>query len=660
MKKNGYVKKIKNYFSYFLICLFIFSYFILRLGISIKSILLFLLLGTWLLFFLEKRKKMSIVVYPLIFSIIFVYKFIIGNIPIILAATPIPSPPTVVDSPDPQQGGGTITFSCSPNACQPGASGELIKLLICKSNSAACVLGSQWSYRRPIIIDNTQNSNTLTDYQVLVINPIYNETGLIASWHFNEGSGTIALDSSGNNNNGNLVNGPTWVNGKFGKALSFDGVDDYVSTTNQFSNPQTFSLVIWFKTTSASGRKIIGFENTQTGTGSTNYDRHLYVGTDGKLYFGVYDGSTRTISTTTTVTDGSWHFAVATFSSNVMRLYLDGNFVGSLSTGGAQNFNGWWRIGSYKCAGWPNCGDGYFPGIIDEVRIYNRALSDTEIQALYQAKARLDYGDIRFTDSDGTQLNYWQEADGKFWVKIPSIPASSTKTIYVYYGNPYATSLSNGDNTFDFFEDFSTDPNTNNKWEVYRYSADTVNEFVYDSANKRVYLTKAANSKGVMAFFKNKSTPNGFVLTTKGGGGGGSGADGWAFGFFKDISPYRTYGRAASGGTFGLMAYDGTNNQISKGYAVEFDNYQNTNDPSGNHNALVKTDVASPYTHLAYYNTNLANEDNAIHNIEITFFNDTVTLKVDGTQHFSYSGTIDKTYTFLGFGAGTGGYNNNH
>ncbi|MEM5812070.1 MAG: DUF2341 domain-containing protein, partial [Candidatus Aenigmatarchaeota archaeon] len=132
-----------------------------------------------------------------------------------------------------------------------------------------------WQYRKPITINNTQNSNTLTDYQVLVTNPIYNETGLISSWHFNEGSGTIALDSSGNNNNGNLVNGPTWVNGKFGKALSFDGVNDYVSTTNQFSNPQTFSLVIWFKTTSASGRKIIGFENTQTGTGSTNYDRHL-------------------------------------------------------------------------------------------------------------------------------------------------------------------------------------------------------------------------------------------------------------------------------------------------------------------------------------------------------------------------------------------------
>jgi Uncharacterized conserved protein len=74
-----------------------------------------------------------------------------------------------------------------------------------------------------------------------------------------------------------------------------------------------------------------------------------------------------------------------------------------------------------------------------------------------QGKMRSDCGDIRFTDSDGeTLLNYWIEdgcnsANTKIWVKIPSIPASSTKTIYVYYGNSEATSLSNGTATFIFF-----------------------------------------------------------------------------------------------------------------------------------------------------------------------------------------------------------------
>jgi alpha-tubulin suppressor-like RCC1 family protein len=69
-------------------------------------------------------------------------------------------------------------------------------------------------------------------------------------------------------------------------------------------------------------------------------------------------------------------------------------------------------------------------------------------------KMRSDCGDIRFTDSDAqTQLSYWIEsgcnsATTKIWVKVPSIPGSSTKTIYVYYGNPSATSQSNGYSTF--------------------------------------------------------------------------------------------------------------------------------------------------------------------------------------------------------------------
>jgi len=69
-------------------------------------------------------------------------------------------------------------------------------------------------------------------------------------------------------------------------------------------------------------------------------------------------------------------------------------------------------------------------------------------------KMRSDCGDVRFKDSDAqTQLSYWIEsgcnsANTRIWVKVPTIPASSTKTIYVYYGNPSATSQSNGSSTF--------------------------------------------------------------------------------------------------------------------------------------------------------------------------------------------------------------------
>jgi hypothetical protein len=279
---------------------------------------------------------------------------------------------------------------------------------------------------------------------------------------------------------------------------------------------------------------------------------------------------------------------------------------------------------------------------------------------------RSDCGDIRFTDSDGiTLLNYWIEgpinsSNTRIWVKVPNIPANSIKKIYLYYGNPDATSLSNPDATFVFFEDFSSDPNTNGKWEIYRYSADTANEFVYDPANRRVYLTKAATNKGAIAFFKDVNTPDSFRLITYGGAGGGTGADGWAFGFFKDISPYRTYGRCDYGGSFGLMASDGTNRYISKGFAIEFDNYQNTGDPSANHNALVDTSVAAPYNHIRYVNTNIANEDNTTHRIEIKVSDQKTQLLIDDTVYIDYTYTYTKTYRAIGFGAGTGGATNNH
>jgi len=68
--------------------------------------------------------------------------------------------------------------------------------------------------------------------------------------------------------------------------------------------------------------------------------------------------------------------------------------------------------------------------------------------------------DIRFTDSDGlTSLSYWIESgintsSTRIWVKVPNIPGSSTKTIYLYYGNPSASPASNGANTWLFFENW--------------------------------------------------------------------------------------------------------------------------------------------------------------------------------------------------------------
>jgi hypothetical protein len=199
-------------------------------------------------------------------------------------------------------------------------------------------------------------------------------------------SGTAWNDLSGNNNNGTLTNGPTF-NSANGGSIVFDGTDDEVTTTTQFTNPQIFTIAAWFKTSVASGKKIIGFESNQTGTGTSNYDRQIWIGTDGKLYFGLYDGGLIIAVSSSTYNDNNWHYVVATYGGEgtTMRLYVDGSSVATASATSAFTYNGWWRIGGYKITGWTNGSDGYFTGSIGVSHVYNRGITAVEILQNYNA-----------------------------------------------------------------------------------------------------------------------------------------------------------------------------------------------------------------------------------------------------------------------------------
>lgn len=171
-----------------------------------------------------------------------------------------------------------------------------------------------------------------------------------------------------------------------GGAYLLDGSTSYVSTATSFANPQTFSEEVWFKTTVAAG-KLIGFGSSQTGS-SGSYDRHLYINTLGQLVFGTYNSATKTINSTSTVTDGAWHQAVATFSTSAgMSLYLDGALVASNSTYNvAQNFTGYWRIGYDSTSGWPSAANNYFfTGSLRFASVYSTVLSATQVSQHYNA-----------------------------------------------------------------------------------------------------------------------------------------------------------------------------------------------------------------------------------------------------------------------------------
>ena len=202
---------------------------------------------------------------------------------------------------------------------------------------------------------------------------------------------TTWVDISGNGNNGTLTNGPTY-NSANGGSIVFDGVDDIVNTfLNLGTNPiPSHTISVWFKTNSASGKKIIGVENVQNGQAASLYDRHLYVGTNSKLYYAVYDTKSNFITSSANVTNNIWKNATAVCTgANSISLYVDGTLNGSTTGNGYSGYNGSYiRIGGYAldASTHPNSLPGYFTGNISVVQIYNRALSASEIQQNYNAQ----------------------------------------------------------------------------------------------------------------------------------------------------------------------------------------------------------------------------------------------------------------------------------
>ncbi len=217
-------------------------------------------------------------------------------------------------------------------------------------------------------------------------------------WSFNERSGSTVSDRSGNGNTGNWQGtlGKQWTIGKVGAAGSFNGTDNYVSTTTNYGNGSGFAQFTeqaWFKTTVASG-DIIAMENQQTGTGSPQNDRVLFITAAGKLSFYYVDSSGHTITTTPSFNDGKWHFASATSDGTTTNLYVDGVLQVSGAGGGYTSYpSSYWRIGAYSVAG-------YFTGQIDEVKVYNYVR--TQAQVAYDYNRGAPVGWWKFDENQGT------------------------------------------------------------------------------------------------------------------------------------------------------------------------------------------------------------------------------------------------------------------
>jgi len=195
--------------------------------------------------------------------------------------------------------------------------------------------------------------------------------GLVAAYGFNEGSGSSVADISGNNNKGTLTSGVTWTTqGKFGNALVFNGstgrVDIADATSLRLTGTMTLEAWVNPATVSSTWRDVIY-------KGNDNY--YLMASSTQAGVPAGRAGANKVLGTLALPTNTWTHLAV-TYGNSTLRLYVNGVLASSVAyTGSIATSTYPLQVGGDSIYGQ------YFQGLIDEVRVYNRALSQSEIQA---------------------------------------------------------------------------------------------------------------------------------------------------------------------------------------------------------------------------------------------------------------------------------------
>jgi len=326
---------------------------------------------------------------------------------------------------------------------------------------------------------------------------------LICWWKFDEGWGTTAIDWSDHENHGNLLNGPQWAEGYDGGALDFDGVDDQVRGPSVSLPTSAFTIAFWFSPDSdldssdsrqdfvywqSGSRPHITFDRSDTG--EIGFWPRMVDDFDGPL------------TTTTSWNARTWYHIACTFDGTNFTIHVNANPEDTVNHPGVHDDSSGLIIGSRPT-------DNFFDGMIDDVRVYSKALTPEEIKLVMRGdpllawNARPVHGST--VDMDGATPLTWSPGDeaAKHYIyfgtdrdTVESADTSDTTGIYRGQRDPNSYTPPEG---VEFGQDYS--------WRIDEYNADmtistgrtwifTVADYLnvddfesYDDFDNRIFLT---------------------------------------------------------------------------------------------------------------------------------------------------------------------------
>jgi hypothetical protein len=256
-----------------------------------------------------------------------------------------------------------------------------------------------------------------------LVNPAQAE--LVGWWRLDEGSGTTAFDSSGNGNDATFQGSPAWVeDGKLGKAIKFNGTSDYLAAPDSESldiNGDQVSMAAWVNGEDWPAANHVVRKVADTGTGSI-YMIRVQPDTV-RVYLNTSAGET-VIDGTTTLATNEWIHIALTYDGAEARIYVDGQLDVAVDVSGelTQSDNEL-RIGRGEPAG-------YFMGMIDDVRVYNHALTEDELLAAMEGGGAT-YPAARGPDPANGALHL------ETWVSLSWGPGDFAVTHDVYLGDNF-------------------------------------------------------------------------------------------------------------------------------------------------------------------------------------------------------------------------------